>query len=988
MTPTQTHHLSTIVLLLLCSVQNFAQDSLGLKQAKNDLEKAILLRDNIDSCLKYGNLVLEYYKGVNKFESAEVARVFHLYGVVYATKGHLSEAKENYFKSIEINERIFGPNHIQIARTYQNLGAVFSVERDFKESDKYHQKALQKAKLYPGKEDIFQATCLTNLAINANAKGLYKQAIDYNLQGLSILSKYPTEGISIAGAFTNISNSHGFMGEYDQAINYALQAIEIKLKVQPNSASLARSYSNLAEWYTAAKQIPKALPYAHKALAIRLNVLGEKHQEVATSFNNFGLMYLELGKFDSAELTLKKAIDLRSKMLPSNHVRIITSKLYYIRCLAKQNKRIEAMNLIKEVAQQFIYRTDYLDNEVMTNINTLIETYFYIDALPAADSVLTAFKKTIDERFSFAGIYSSPLYFNLHEHHGWVLRELYFKDKDLNLLIRAKNSYEKIDSIYEVNKLEFRHSEYVNYLFEKIANNAKNLAYTFALLYQETKDQQYLGATFKLSEKYRSQLLYDHLEDVNLKRLFRVNPIYLQTEQQLDTGISQVLKEIYQEEWVKQAIDPQKIAGYNNRLQALKRQKQALDQQIALEYPEYIKLKSEPSFQDIESIRRSLIGQNHAIIEYISLPNSLCVITITQSVIHAELIKMDEANYQLFNKLRSGIIDFYSADEPVDSILSSGIQNFIESSYALYQILIKPIESQLHKISKITIIPDGPLVGIPFEVLMEFKPELFDRFNTHPYLLKKYIINYAYSANIIAAYTQKLPSEKKGNTFLGFAPFFYGDTTIVAQNYKVHDRRKAIDLDTLKHSAEEVFNARRGWDGKIYVGAHATKGQFLQIADKYKIIHLSTHGQANNQKGEFSYLHFARTKDTLDDEKLYAQEIYNLNLNADLVLLSACESRIGEFSIKDGLIGLAHAFSFAGAKSVVSTLWKVKERQTKELLADFYSKIKPDSKLPIAMTVGNALHFAKLKMLESPRRSHPYFWAGFIAMGDIKLFEN
>jgi CHAT domain-containing protein len=147
----------------------------------------------------------------------------------------------------------------------------------------------------------------------------------------------------------------------------------------------------------------------------------------------------------------------------------------------------------------------------------------------------------------------------------------------------------------------------------------------------------------------------------------------------------------------------------------------------------------------------------------------------------------------------------------------------------------------------------------------------------------------------------------------------------------------------------------------------------------YRIVHIATHGLVNSLHPELSGLVFSLVDPNgrPRDGFVKSYELYKLRLNADLVVLSACQTALGEQIRGEGLIGLTRPFMYAGAPRVVASLWQVPDRATAELMALFYRGIVAEHLSPAA-----ALRRAQLKLREVPRWSRPYFWAGFALQGD------
>ena len=164
--------------------------------------------------------------------------------------------------------------------------------------------------------------------------------------------------------------------------------------------------------------------------------------------------------------------------------------------------------------------------------------------------------------------------------------------------------------------------------------------------------------------------------------------------------------------------------------------------------------------------------------------------------------------------------------------------------------------------------------------------------------------------------------------------------------------------------------------GQALVGSQATKRNFLKKSPDFNIIHLATHSAANDVLGEYSFVALQAENEPQKIDMLYARDIYGLRLSADLVVLSACGTALGQYRSGDGMIGLARAFNCAGARNVVASLWSVDDASTKDLMIMFYKEIKK------GMPYNRALATAKRNFIQENRQyAHPYYWAGFVLNG-------
>ena len=163
---------------------------------------------------------------------------------------------------------------------------------------------------------------------------------------------------------------------------------------------------------------------------------------------------------------------------------------------------------------------------------------------------------------------------------------------------------------------------------------------------------------------------------------------------------------------------------------------------------------------------------------------------------------------------------------------------------------------------------------------------------------------------------------------------------------------------------------------EIFVREAATESQLKNLnLNDYKIIHFATHSLIDDKKPARSSIVLSLKNDTMEDGFVQMREIYNLELNADLVTLSACQTGLGQYIKGEGIEGLNRAFFFAGSSSILMSLWAVNDQATFQLMERFYTHLRSSNQII------NSLRKAKLEMIDSDAVSHPYYWAGFIVSG-------
>lgn len=246
------------------------------------------------------------------------------------------------------------------------------------------------------------------------------------------------------------------------------------------------------------------------------------------------------------------------------------------------------------------------------------------------------------------------------------------------------------------------------------------------------------------------------------------------------------------------------------------------------------------------------------------------------------------------------------------------------------------------------------------------------------FLDNEFVISQAFSVGQFQFLQDRPLAQKPSGSVLALAPFFEGKMPGEFQ-LPVGDVAALTRDDFFKplpNSGAEAQAIARLTNGEAIIGAEATKANFLKRSPDFKILHLATHSAANDVLGEYSFVALQAENAGQKIDMLYARDIYGLRLSADLVVLSACETALGQYRNGEGIIGLTRAFTCAGARNVVASLWSVNDASTKSLMILFYKEIKK------GLPYNRALANAKRAFIQGNRQfAHPYYWAGFVLNG-------
>ena len=273
--------------------------------------------------------------------------------------------------------------------------------------------------------------------------------------------------------------------------------------------------------------------------------------------------------------------------------------------------------------------------------------------------------------------------------------------------------------------------------------------------------------------------------------------------------------------------------------------------------------------------------------------------------------------------------------------------------------LFSPIEKLIEDKKLLTLITDAELSILPFEAL---NTEGGKKENLHqsPYLLRRFAIQYQYNLSSLVLKNGEAHAVKT----MIFAPDFKGD----------EGGLKKLNFNTVEGQKIQALTK-----GGFFEKQLATKTTFLKDISKYNSVHLATHGVADMYSPNLSYIAFSQNPDTLsDDAWLSVEEIYALPMtHVNLMVLSACETNVGQYLQGEGVLSLARAFSVAGVRSIVTSLWRIDDQSTSELMVGFYTYLKQNK------NKAEALQLAKLDFIDSHRdKAHPFYWAALTQIGD------
>lgn len=912
-------------------------------------------------------------------------------GNVSINQGLFEEALKNYQKALTIQLDYYGESAQDqtIATSYIGIGTAYFYQSKYKEAMVYFEKALTIQKIVLGEKHFHTGVSHSWMGNVYGTLGLYEKALESNQKALRIFQLSLNENHpNIGVVLNNIGNLFGSLGEFEKAEEYLRKDLAILIAtVGENHPDVAGNYNNLGGVFENREKYEEALQMHQKALDIKRKILRENHPDIGLSYDNLGVAYEKLGNNKEALNNYEKALAINLIALGKNHPQC--SKSYFNIGTVQGIQGNYDLSLENHKKALDIRVGAYGNNHpnVAESFNRIGMIYQELgDFEKAIDNFQEAIwantpdsKKLETDASEIVGI---EVYSDL------VLSEtLLQRAKTLSLLnshqpeglgnyYSSRQTYEQATQLIDLMRQKLHRNADKEELLKKALDIYQGAIQTNLELYQQTQQDSFLQQAFVYSEKSRATLLLEDLSNTQAKSFAGIPDSLLEQEKEVEALLSTYEQNLFLETQKKNQADSTTIFFLRNKIFLLKQQADSINAVFEKEFPNYYRLKYDVDVVAVQEIQHSMVDDETSLIEYFIGDSSIYAFFISKNTYDLIKLPNDFPLHQWVNRLQSSIYTWYLTGQESEETYQAYTDTFATTAHQLYQKLLAPIVEKYPLSSRLIIVPDGVLGYVPFEILLKEKPRNPTQFANHNYLIKDHQISYCYSATLLQEMKEKQHQRKPNDQLLAFAPSF-GNYPMLASSRQVEEVRRG--LGALRFNIPEAQAICDLLGGRAILGADATEANFTSLAPQYSILHLATHGKANDRAGEYSFLAFANIPDSVENEFLYTRDLYNLQLNADMVVLSACETGIGELQRGEGIVSLARGFSYAGAKSILTSLWNINDATTSELMKSFYTYIDG------GMSKDAALRQAKLDYLQShPNEEvHPFYWAAMIAMGDM-----
>ncbi|MDZ7360467.1 MAG: CHAT domain-containing protein [candidate division KSB1 bacterium] len=786
-------------------------------------------------------------------------------------------------------------------------------------------------------------------------RGEYDLALEYYLKTMAIWEAFGGDKsmrLPTANLHRNLGLIYHQQGDYDRALEFSRKSLElITEQLGERHLAVAERYNNLGNTYLEMGEYVEALEYHRKALDIRLSLLGENSRAVSHCYGNLGLVYARKGNYEKALQHYQKALAIMKGVWGQHHPDL--AEIYNLIGDVHFEKGEYAAALVSYQQALQANARDFADPAITANPS--------LQHVLSEEKLLESLHKKAKALAKRAAAASHAL------------------DDLQTALSTCQLAVDLIDQIRRGYKVEGAKL----FLAEKSTQTYEQAIRIAHALYVATGDPQHLEQAWHFAEKSRAGILLEALAEAKAKKFAGIPDSLLEKERRLRADLAFYEKSVLEEESKGKAADSTKVLSWQSRLFDLKREYETLLAQHEKNHPDYFNLKYQNRIATARELQEQLLDERTALVEYFVGQDSLYLFALTNNHLDLKSASRDSLLEHRVRELRAAIVE-------------QNYAQYLRTGHWLYQTLLDPIKHALDR-QNLIMVPDGLLSHIPFETLLTDTVDSagIKDYRALPFVLKKHAISYAYSATLL----WEMQKRRRGivdRDYLAYAPIFPGglpsnsrSTEFLAAQRTV-DSTRSLEMGFLPATRDEVqgvqdlFEKKAGfferWFGnktQVLWERRANEANLKSSPlDSYRYVHFATHGLVNESKPQLSGLILAQNDSPEEDGILYLGEIYNLNLNADLAVLSACETGLGKLARGEGLIGLTRGFLYAGATNLLVSLWQVNDVSTANLMIAFYQNML-EGKSKAA-----ALREAKLRMIEHEvKYARPYYWAPFVLIG-------
>ena len=1008
-------------------------DTRGEAETLNDIGEVYRLLGEMQKALEKYNESLKIWRGLG--DRRGEAQTLNDIGAVYNSLGKNQMALEKYNEALSL-KRVVG-DRVGEAITLNNIGALYNSLGERQKALEKYDEALP---IFQAVGDrSLEAITLTNIGAVYNALGERQKALEKYNKALPI---FQAEGNrhGESAIFTNIGAIYNSLGETQKALEKFNEALSISRAIGDRVAEASR-LTHIGMVYRLLGETQKAMENFNEALSIR-RVVGDRGGEAAT-LSNIGGVYWSLGETQKAlekyneALLISRAVGDRDVefVLLSNIGRAYATLGEAQKALEKYNEALPILretgsrgggaillNNIGAVYNMLGERQKALEkyNEALpilrevgdrrgeaNTLNNIGDAYLSLGetqkALEKYNEALSLRRDMGDRNGEAAALLGMT---RVEQKRGNLTQAHQTIEQAVGLIesLRTNIAGQELRTSYFASRHEFFES-YIDVLMQM---SKQNPAAAF--------DAVALG----VSERARARSLLELLKEARADIRQGVDSSLLERERSLQQQLNTMAAA--QVNLLNRKHTPAQAAAAAKEIASITAEYEELRAQIRARSPRYAAL-TQPQPLSLAEIQQQVLDPDTLLLEYSLGDDASYVFVVSQtSLTWRQLPKRAEieaTTRRVYEMLTAPQHRPDEAEAKRRARIEEARVSYWTQAAELSRMLLGPVASQLGR-KRLLIVADGALQYIPFAALPAPSSgndgERNSGVEPQPLFVEHEIVSLP-SASTLATLRRETAGRKPAEKSLAILadPVFTDDDTRVRRDVskarakgKIRsddsDETDIVSLQMTRSCRETGVIGAEGAFGRLLntrreamaISALVPERERMQALDfeasrttalrpelgDYRIVHFATHGMLNNIHPELSgiVLSLVDKEGRRQDGFLRLQDIYNLKLQAELVVLSACQTGLGKEIKGEGLVGLTRGFMYAGAPRIVASLWKVDDRATSELTKRFYQGMLG----PEALSVAGALRQAQLSIWKQKQWREPYYWAAFVLQGEWK----
>jgi len=819
-----------------------------------------------------------------------------------------------------------------------------------------------------------QAQALHSMAYVHDSERRYQLAVELYEKSLA-LSQETGDRKLTALIFNGLGLAHTNLGHYEVGLDFYFKARTLSEELG-DKGTLNMALNNIGTRYLAQGRYAEALDYLHKSLAV-IQEMGESadRRSLAYKYQNIGLVYRRQGHLDQALAYSRKSLDLLVEVddkfgianLQNNIGVIYKSHGQYVEALEWFRKALpayESLNATPGIARVLnnIGDTYRLQGRYDEALEPLMKSLRLRESGKDRGAV-TLSLNNLARLYEAQGKYAEML--EVSQRSAKLADDIYSREEiwtaqdnigralvGLGKPAEARDSFLSSIAGIEALRREVAGGEQQQQSFLE-----NRLSPWFGMIDVLVSQQKYAEA-LTFAEQSKARVLLDALQTgrTNLRKSWSKDEQEAEERQRLKlvTLNSQLTMESRRDK-----PDASRVAELKSAVEKARLEYEDFETRLYVTHPELRLQRGETPIIKAQELASFLPDASSALLEYVVDDDKTFLFVVTKRANDADVrvytlpLKRDELAKQT---------------ETFRKQLAARDLGFRAASFKLYESLLKPAEAQLRGRTNLIIVPDNTLWDLPFQTLVN---------SANRFMIEDAAISYAPSLTVLREMTKRRKVEAahaSPPTLLALGNPLVGSETLKRAALTLRDGK----LEPLPEAEQEVkalgrlYGAARS---KVYIGAEAREDRVKGEASSAKILHFATHGILNNASPMYSHLALAEGG-TGEDGLLEAWELMQLDLRADLVVLSACETARGRIGAGEGMVGFSWAMFMAGVPSIVVSQWKVESAGTRDLMVNFHRGLISSG------AKSAALRQAALKVMKNPETSHPFYWGGFVIVGD------